>query len=646
MTMTAAPWSAPVARVLAQLPDARHLGRKWIARCPAHDDHTPSLAITEGADGRALVVCRAGCSFDSILRALGMEKAELFVDRKPSRATNGASVHAPAPTRDRPALVASYDYTDPDGELLYQVCRMEPKEFRQRRPDPSRPGDWIWNMRDTQRVLYRLAELREAIALEKRVYVVEGEKDADALRAWGLTATTNSEGAHRWSDAYAPEFRDAHVAILSDNDDAGRARTAKLVSSLTGIAADLRVIDLPGLPEKGDVSDWIAQGGTLEQLDRLVVAAHPTAPGRTRYTLGELMADPEMMRLPEMVIPLLVALARSTLLYAVEKIGKSTFVAYLLARKSRGGALFGREVHAASVLLIGLEEFVGDVVRRLAQFDGHPDQLHIVTALDGATIPERMSEIRRHIEETRPALVVIDTLIALVAGKVESTNSDAEMQPIVQGLTDLAHTLRCGMLIVAHATKSTGSYRGSSAIGGSVDVLAEMTVPEDEDDQTARVIRVRGRIQFEDFRVRYTGSGYDVVDVVGDIEARVLDVIARVPQCSHTAIRTAVTGKNSLIDRALVRLVERGAIIDAGSEKHHAYELAIPAPTLPHAGAGRAGQDIPRPCATGAGPGQGAGRVGGRVIEATGQRLATLGDPPLGGHRVTASPETGGVADA
>ena len=98
-------------------------------------------------------------------------------------------------------VVKTYDYTDVHGALLFQVVRFEPKDFRQRRPDGN--GGWLWSLGDTQRVLYRLPEVAEAVASDHPIFIAEGEKDVDALMGIGVTATCNPGGAGKWRDEYS-----------------------------------------------------------------------------------------------------------------------------------------------------------------------------------------------------------------------------------------------------------------------------------------------------------------------------------------------------------------------------------------------------------------------------------------------------------
>jgi hypothetical protein len=189
---------------------------------------------------------------------------------------------APEPSQkaDKPKreIKATYDYHATDGTLLYQVVRFEPKGFAQRRPDPQAPGKWIWNLEGIEHTLYRLPELQEPLVTGVVTVLVEGEKDADTLTAWGVPATTNSGGAKHWSERHAEHFRGSDVVIVPDNDDAGRAGAEIKAKSLAGIAKRVRILDLAkvveGFPHKGDVTDWRDQcGGNVDALYDLIAKA-------------------------------------------------------------------------------------------------------------------------------------------------------------------------------------------------------------------------------------------------------------------------------------------------------------------------------------------------------------------------------------
>jgi len=164
--------------------------------------------------------------------------------------------------------VAEYNYVDEAGNLLFQVVRLEPKAFRQRKPDGN--GGWNWKLGDVRRVPFKLPELIEAVAAEHPVFIVEGEKDVLTLNALGVVATCNSGGSSRWRSEYSEYLRGADVVLIPDNDNPGWEHVNQIGAQLHGVAAHLRVLVLPNLPKGGDVSDWVSSGGTREQLDALL----------------------------------------------------------------------------------------------------------------------------------------------------------------------------------------------------------------------------------------------------------------------------------------------------------------------------------------------------------------------------------------
>ena len=153
----------------------------------------------------------------------------------------------------RGKIVATYDYTDESGNLIYQACRFQPKDFRQRRPDGE--GGWIWNLQGVRRVLYRLPEVLKA----STVCVAEGEKDCDNLEKLGFVATTNPLGAGKWRDEYNEFLRGKDVVVFGDVGDADRAgekHTEQVIASLSSKGITARHAQQPD--GFHDVSNYIA----------------------------------------------------------------------------------------------------------------------------------------------------------------------------------------------------------------------------------------------------------------------------------------------------------------------------------------------------------------------------------------------------
>ena len=230
---------------------ARKSGAGWIARCPAHDDHNPSLSIRE-VDGKTLFHCFAGCEQLDVLakfKAQGLwEESSNSVEQR--------------------RIIATYDYGDEAGELLYQVVRYDPKDFRQRHPDGH--GGWVWK-KGPRQILYRVLELLEAPI----VFVVEGEKDVETLRGYGFVATTNAGGAKApWLSEYTETLAGREVIIIPDNDSLGWERAKGIARALLGRAARIVILDDIHRHGAKDITQWFERGHSECELIAMLDGVH------------------------------------------------------------------------------------------------------------------------------------------------------------------------------------------------------------------------------------------------------------------------------------------------------------------------------------------------------------------------------------
>jgi hypothetical protein len=171
------------------------------------------------------------------------------------------------------------EYQNPDGTFVLKEGNKHKKTFKQKRPDPDRPGKWIKKITDDKGNLiipivpYRLPDVIRAIAADHSIFVCEGEAKCDLLASWNLAATCSAGGATHWKPEHAAFLKGADVILVPDHDDAGWKHINVVGASLVGIAKRVHVLILPGLPPKGDAIDWAKTGGTREQLDELVAKA-------------------------------------------------------------------------------------------------------------------------------------------------------------------------------------------------------------------------------------------------------------------------------------------------------------------------------------------------------------------------------------
>jgi hypothetical protein len=237
------------------------------ALCPAHDDKKASLTASHTPD-KILFNCQAGCSFDKVVSALGMEETQFFAQEE----------------KTQPKTIEStYRYEDKDGNHVMDVVRFKPKAFLPRRPDGK------YSLEGVTRVPYRLPQMLETIEEGRTILLVEGEKDCDNLAGIGLVATTFPGGAGKWRDEYLKWFEDANVACVPDNDHAGRKGMNIIASKITKVAKSVLWLELTDIPEKGDLSDWLNIPDNDKNAFELLVSNAPQwDPNSLNITLADL----------------------------------------------------------------------------------------------------------------------------------------------------------------------------------------------------------------------------------------------------------------------------------------------------------------------------------------------------------------------
>jgi putative DNA primase/helicase len=455
---------AAIERALAAR-QARREGRELRFLCPAHEDRRPSARWNRDKQTWFCDACQAGGGWRDLAARLGLE--------------------LPAAGELLAEVEAVYDYRDGDGRLLYQVLRKRGKDFPCRRPLPG--GHWAWNLDGIERVIYRLPETRAAMRAGERVFVVEGEKDADRLAALGLAATTNPGGAGKWRPAYGAMLRGARAVILPDQDAAGRRHAETVRSDLARAAAEVRVLELPGLCEKGDVSDWIAareregRAGVdiRRELEELAAAA-PAAPLAGPVPRAPAAGRPSRVRrasdIPPQAVVFLwrpyIACGKLTLLEGDPGQGKSWIAAALATAGSRGQGLPGAAPFAPfRSLIFTAEDGLADTLRpRLDLLGADCDAVLLHDQpLDLAEVDD-FAEIEQALVEHRPRLVILDPIVAYLGAKTDAYRAN-EVRAILAPLARLAERHGCAVLAVRHLNKSRGS-RSIYAGQGSIDFTA------------------------------------------------------------------------------------------------------------------------------------------------------------------------------
>lgn len=540
--------------------------------CPAHPDQKPSARYSLEQKVWRCDACGAGAGVIDLADKLGVERP-----RTESRASG-----VPALGRvDASRVVASYDYTDEEGKLLFQAVRFEPKTFSQRAPDGK--GGWTPSLNGTRRVLFNLPYVLSTAKAGWRVYVVEGEKDAEALNGLGLVATTSPMGSNGWRDEYAESLRGAEVVALRDNDEAGAKYQARVARSCFGKAKSIRVLDLPGLPPKGDVSDWIASGGTKAELERLADAA-PLYTLKERAALSISAADFMTLDIPNTrwLVDGIWQEHALGFVSGAPKAYKSFLALDLAFAVATGGHFLSRYAtsEARSVMYVQMESSrpaFRDRVRSVAsRFPGDKSLLRLITnepvLLEDPAWVER---IENELEAYRPSLLILDPLASLTSG---DENSSQEMGALIRLFRAWRDRLGCAICVVHHTGKGyekSGSkrsgekMRGSSALHGALEAALHV---ERVDDDTPRInIRVETKEAEapHPFVCEFYAEGSEL-RIVGDVLAvtdkTIYDALQGIGEGTVTEITAALGGEGIRVNFVRDRLkVIKGVAIRPGT---------------------------------------------------------------------------------
>ena len=421
----------------------------------------------DGSTRAACPACRASGS-DKSGDHLRIEQSGKFgCAANPSNGDHRKQIFKLAGTKPspetKPRIVASYDYHDPTGNLIYQVCRFDPKTFRQRRPDGD--GGWVWNMDGVTRFLFRLPQIMKAVFRGTPIFICEGEKDALAMVQRGFDATTNPGGAGKWLDSYNETLRGADVCIIADKDPAGRAHAQLVAFKLDGIAKSVRVIELPDTNGRTvkDAADFFEAGGNVATISDLYDAAPECEPMNT-----ESANEPEpktrilTLRSPDELLAMtfddsdvilgdrLLAKGQPLVIAAQGGTGKSRLALQIVAAivTGRECLLFDTGCHQMRWLILQTENsnrrlqqdlarmktWLGDDWQRFAE----QVVFHTVENDDDGFVsldsPDNQLAIQHAIESAKPDGIVIDPLNDFAAGDL---NKDADMKNTLQTLSRL-----------------------------------------------------------------------------------------------------------------------------------------------------------------------------------------------------------------
>jgi hypothetical protein len=330
-----------------------------------------------------------------------------------------------------------------------------------------------------------------------------------------------------------------------------------VAASLAAAGAHVRILSLPNAPVKGDVSDWIAHGGTLDALEQLADAADEwTSSGLTRRARGsengaepkstprlarplvELLADPELTREPVITIEKLLVENATTLIAAREKLGKTTLASQAIAAFVDGRSFLGAtSSRRGDVLWYTIDEPTRDTVIRFARIITNAAAIYI------SDVPRTFAELLAHLGADLMArnydIVVIDTVSRALQQSGIKTNDPDVVGAAIRALVDVFRSFGVAGLLIYHTNKLGSEYSGSVAIGATVDEIIVLKArgrgsdPDDEDDDHGdddgrRWLICAGRRLRGRYALDYNEDGYRLSDeAIDSPDERILKLAAK-----------------------------------------------------------------------------------------------------------------------
>lgn len=465
-----------------------------MARCPLHDDATPSLSVNQE---KGVWKCWAGCGGGGVIE---FEMKFANCDRDTAKGNvyallgKGNLFH---PAKEPEAI---YQYHDANGILVFEKLRYADKHFVLRRPEGR---GWLYNVNGVKKPLYHLPE----ILTSREILITEGEKDADnALAALKpisaqdgafLAATTNFDGAGKWNDADSIYFAGKKGIILADNDEVGRKHAERVAQSIYPVALVVKVVHFPELPEKGDVSDFLEKH-TGEELLKRINAAPRWRPSEPTSNL--LVTAPEFLKNRpvdfDWIVQGVIERGANGVIVADPKAGKSFAAADLSVSLAIGaenwlGLNIPRSIRVALISREDNPSLTAWRIRSLfaGKATGNPSLLEqnlwVNTRQQSAQYQldheEQYAEMLEELKRRKPELLVLDVFNVLHNAQ---ENDNTEMRLVLAKLTNLQAQVGCSIALVHHFTKSdvggiVRRMRGSSAISGWAEWIIGISIADE-----------------------------------------------------------------------------------------------------------------------------------------------------------------------
>ncbi len=556
-----------ISRLTQHGSNPKQRGNTYTAKCPAHEDNTPSLSISPGSEPDSVLLhCFAGCTIEQITGALGLQPRDLFAPKQ----------------RTDLQEIETYTYTNDDGEPVLRVHRYHPKTFRQSHWNGS---GWQWGAGNTPKLLYRLPRIHQAIQTGQTIYVVEGERDVHTLEQLGYVATTNAGGAGKFTEQHAHQLEGAnHVTIICDADQPGHEHANRVATELNWLGITHHVMQ----PADGckDITEHITQGFTIHQLQPIKPAPtqtdeqiEPTEHGWEPANLAEVLAADYQPPTPTICTRTdghgLFYLARINALFGESGSGKSWVAMTACAQQIQTGN---------HVVYIDYEDHVGSVANRMIKLGCQPDAIqtlfHYINPMQPFNTLASI-DLLELITNTNTQLVILDSTGEAMALDGAEPNSDDDTARWFRKLPrTLAHAGPC-VLLLDHMPKGSdanqgfaiGSQRKRAAIDGAAYRVEVGVAPAKGTDGHLKLVTAKDRGGY--YQHGHKAAEIEITDTTGGINVqikppgtglptilmgRISSYLHEVGTASQNAIQTSVAGNSAAIRTALQKLVDLGYV--------------------------------------------------------------------------------------
>jgi len=499
----------------------KKLAAGYTTEMPAHQKSNLAVSPAAAETSDALHTINEDPESHSFTKEGLQLEAPTIDGAPPGCGAGGASVHLPSSKSPKRKIEATYPYVDEDGNYLFEKVREKGKHFILRRRIGK--NQFEYSLGGVRQVPYRLNEYAKDTGL--LVFVVEGEKDVETARSLGLVATCGPHGGNVWPMEYGQYLKEHRVCILPDKDKAGEEYAQKVAKSVNGICREWCILRLPGLPEKGDLSDFVSKTTTREDILLLAEAAFaaykdqefPIPADSTNKHLTNNHLPPQPAELewsiesctfaeikPEPIVWLMEPLWQDhciNLLVGQANAGKTFLACYLAAAVSRGMQIpdSSKRFPIGDVLYVTTENNLNQVMRpRLEEAGADLTRVHTWKLkrkkdrngeeVDAEVTLEDIDAISKWCDSFPDLRLVVMDPVTGYMGDVDH-NDNKEVRRVLQKAQQLAETKKFCLLLLTHLKKAD-----AQGINAAIGAQAFVAVPRvvnalirDPDDDEGKI---------------------------------------------------------------------------------------------------------------------------------------------------------------